>query len=111
MAAYHGRLGGQTVSQHPLICCFIKGTRRFLPVSVLLVPLWDLAVVLEELKGRLFEQLQGADLKFVSLETMLLLALALAKCLSDIHVLSGNPSCSLFSSGDIRIILKTNFWA
>lgn len=38
---------------------------RLLPVSRYLVPPWDLAVVVEELKGLPFEPLQGADLKFV----------------------------------------------
>lgn len=36
------------------------------------VPPCDLAVVLEQLKGPLFEPLQGADLKFVSLKAVLL---------------------------------------
>lgn len=56
----------------------------------LLIPLWDLAVV----KGPPFE-----PLKFVSLKTVLLLALALAERVGDTYVLSVRLSCSQFFSG------------
>lgn len=56
-----------------------------IPVSRPLVPSWDLAVVLEGLKGPPFEPLQGTNLKFLSLKAVLLLALASAKLVSDIH--------------------------
>ena len=51
IAACHVGFGKQTVSQHPLVCRFMKGVRRLLPVSRPLVPPWDLAVVLEGLKA------------------------------------------------------------
>lgn len=76
--------------------------------SLWLVPPWDQAVVLEGLKGPPFEPLQGADLKFVSLKTMLLLALALANRVSDIHVLSVHPSCAQLFPADGRMTLKPN---
>lgn len=74
----------------------MKGARRPLPVSRSLVPPWDMAVVLEGLKGPPVEPLQGANLKFVSLKAVLLLALASAKRVSDIHALSVHPSCAQF---------------
>lgn len=78
----------KTVSQDLLFCRFMKGACRLLPVSRPLVPPCDLAVVLEELKGPLFQPLQGEDLKHESLRTVLLLALVYAKLASDIHPLS-----------------------
>lgn len=54
----------------------MKGTHKLLPVSRLLITQWNLNVLLEGHKGPLFELLQGTDLKFVSLKTVLLLALA-----------------------------------
>ncbi|KAK0146249.1 hypothetical protein N1851_014446 [Merluccius polli] len=93
VAACHVGFGERTASQHPLVCRFMKGARRLLPVSRPLVPPWDLAVVLEGLKGPPFEPLVGADLKHVSLKTVLLLALALAKRLFP---------------GDVRMILRPN---
>lgn len=46
-------------------------------------PPWDLGVVLEGLKGPPFEPLDWVDLKHVSLKTVLWLALASAKRVSD----------------------------
>lgn len=51
IAACHVRFDTQMVSQHPLICHFMKGACRLFPMSRSLVPLWDLAVVLEALKA------------------------------------------------------------
>lgn len=79
IAASHIEFSGQTVSQHKLVCRFVKGARRLLLVPRSLVHLWDLTVVLEGLKSPQFELVEGADLKFVSLKTVLLLALALTK--------------------------------
>lgn len=86
----------------------MRGAHRLLPVARSLIPPWDLEVILEGLKGLPFEPLQGADLKFVSLKTVLLLALVSTKCVSDIHTLSVHPLCAQFFSGDVRMILKTN---
>ena len=108
IAACHVGFGRQTASQHPLVCRFMKGARRLLPVSRSLVPPWDLAVVLEGLKGPPFEPLEGADLRHVSLKPVLLLALASAKRVSDIHALSVHPICAQLFPGDVRMILKPN---
>lgn len=92
----------KTVSQDLLFCRFMKGACRLLPVSRPLVPPCDLAVVLEELKGPLFQPLQGEDLKHESLRTVLFLALVYAKLASDIHPLS------VFFLRDVTMILKPN---
>ncbi|KAK5882516.1 hypothetical protein CesoFtcFv8_021095 [Champsocephalus esox] len=44
----------------------------------------------------------------LSLKTVLLLALASAKRVSDIHALSVHPSCTQFSAGQTRVLLKPN---
>ena len=69
IAACHVGFGKQTASQHPLVCRFMKGARRLLPVSRPLVPPWDLAVVLEGLKGPPFEPLEGLWLRLNGLVT------------------------------------------
>lgn len=99
IAACHVVFGELTVSQHRLICRFMKGTLRLLPISRSLVPPRDLAVVLEGLRSRPSEPLQGEDLKFVSLKAVLLLALASAKRVSDIPALLVHPSCVQIFSG------------
>lgn len=60
IAACHMGFESKTVSKHPLVCHFMKGVHRLLPMSRPLVPPWDLAVVLYGLKGPLFEPLDGA---------------------------------------------------
>lgn len=52
----------------------VGGPFGLLPASTSVLPPWDLAVVLDGLKGPPFEPLQGADLKFVPLKTVLRLA-------------------------------------
>ena len=47
-------------------------------------------------------------MKRLSLKTVLLLALASAKHVSDIHALAVHPWCALFAPGDVRLILKPN---
>lgn len=51
---------------------------------------------------------QGADLKFLSLKTVLLLTLASAKHMDDTHALSVHLSYPQFFTGDMRMVLKPN---
>ena len=91
IAACYVGFGKQTASRHPLVCHLMKGACRLTLMSTPLVPPRGLAVVLEGLKGPPFEPLERADLKHVSLKTVLSLALASAKQLNDIHTLSVHP--------------------
>lgn len=65
-------------------------------------------MVLDGLCRPPFEPLQEADLRPSSLETVLLLALALAKRVSGIHALSAHPSCTQFTQVQSRVLLKAN---
>lgn len=53
-------------------------------------PSWDLNVVLEFLGGSFFEPMQFAELKFLTLKTVFLLALATAHRRSELHALSAS---------------------
>lgn len=55
-------------------------------------PSVQVAVVLEGLKSPPFKPPKGAEFKFLSLKMVLLLALASAKRISDLHALSVYPS-------------------
>ncbi|XP_028297024.1 extracellular matrix protein FRAS1-like, partial [Gouania willdenowi] len=104
----HVGFGDKSASQPPLICQFLKGARWLLPVSRPLVSPWGLTVVLEGPKPPPFKPLEEVGLKFASLKAVLLLALASAKSVSDIHALSVHPSCAQLFPGDARIILRPN---
>ncbi|XP_050925700.1 LOW QUALITY PROTEIN: uncharacterized protein LOC127142337 [Lates calcarifer] len=96
------------VGQHSLVCHFMKGARRKLPVSRPLIPLWDLSVVLDALSHHPFEPMEAVGMKFVSLKTVLLLALTTAKRVNDLQAFSIRPSCSQFAPGGTKVCLRPN---
>ncbi len=104
-ACYIG-FDNKTVGQHPLVCRFMKGARRALPVSKPISPSWDLGLVLDALSMSPFEPLDKVDLKILSFKTALLLALASAKRVSEIHAFSVHSACLQFLSGDAGVVLK-----
>ncbi|XP_026102951.1 uncharacterized protein LOC113074342 [Carassius auratus] len=108
ISACHVGFDNKTVGQHPLVCRFMKGARRALPVSKPISPSWDLVLVLDALSVSPFEPLDKADLKLLSFKTALLLALASAKRVSEIHALSVNSACTQFMPGDAGVLLKPN---
>ncbi|KAK2823510.1 hypothetical protein Q7C36_020110 [Tachysurus vachellii] len=108
IAACHAGFGGTTVGQHPLIRRFMKGAHRSLPVTRSVVPDWDLSMVLEVLAQQTFEPLGDISLKLLSFKTALLLALASAKRVSDLHALSVHSSCTKFSLCGDKVLLRPN---
>ncbi|GAA6095931.1 uncharacterized protein LOC125138511, partial [Tachysurus ichikawai] len=108
IAACHVGFGDATVGQHPLIRRFMKGARRALPVSRSVVPGWDLSMVLEVLAQQAFEPLGDVSLRLLSFKTALLLALASAKRVGDLHALSVHSSCTQFSLTGDKVLLRPN---
>ena len=108
ISACHVGFGDKPAGQHPLVCRFMKGARRKLPVSRPLVPLWDLSVVLDALSHHPFEPLETVEMKFVSLKVVLLLALTTAKRVSDLQALSIRPSCLQIAPGISKVCLRPN---
>ncbi|XP_030199953.1 uncharacterized protein LOC115533546 [Gadus morhua] len=108
ISACHIGFGDKPAGQHPLVCRFMKGARRKLPVSRPLVPLWDLSVVLDAPSHHPFEPLETVGMKFVSLKLVLLLALTTAKRVSDLQALSIRPSCLQFAPGISKVCLRPN---
>lgn len=103
ISACHVGFADKSVGQHPLICRFMKGARRKLPVVKVLVPPWDLNIVLDALCQHPFEPLEAVDLKYVTLKTILLLALTTAKRVSEMQALSVSPACLQFAPGRSRV--------
>ncbi len=108
ISACHKGFGDKPAGQHQLICRFMNGVRRKLPVSRPMVPLWDLAVVLDALSQHPFEPLEMVGLKFLSLKKALLLALTTAKRVSDLQALSTRPACLQFAPGASKVCLRPN---
>jgi len=103
ISACHVGYEGKTVGQHLLMSQFMRGARCKLPISKPLVPSWDLPLVSEAFTVSPFEPLGQVDLKVVTLKTALLLALASAESVGEIHALSVHLACTKFCSGDERV--------
>ncbi|KAL1270896.1 hypothetical protein QQF64_029912 [Cirrhinus molitorella] len=106
IAAYHDAVDGSSLGKHHLIVRFLRGARRInLPRSHL-VPSWDLSVVLQGLRGAPFEPLSSVELKFLTLKTSLLAALASIKRVGDLHAFSVSEECLEFGPGNSHVILR-----
>ena len=75
----------------------------------MLVPQWDLGLVLSALKLPPFEAATEVDLKFVSYKCCFLLALASGRRRSEIHALSVSDSCLRFNRDQPAVTLLTSF--
>ncbi len=85
---------------------FLRGARRLNPPRPPSIPSWDLSLVLRALQQGPFEPLQTVKPKFLSMKTLLLLALASIKKVGDLHAFSVDDSCLQFGPADSQIILR-----
>ncbi|XDV35089.1 hypothetical protein PO909_005122 [Leuciscus waleckii] len=106
ISAYHDHIDGKTVGKHDLVVRFLRGARRLNPPRPPSIPSWDLSLVLRALQDAPFEPLQSADLKLLSLKTLLLIALASIKRVGDLQAFSVDESCLEFGPGDNHVVLR-----
>ncbi len=106
IAAHHDAVDGKSLGKHDLVIRFLRGARRLNPPRPHLVPSWDLPLVLSALRGAPFEPLQSVELKFLSLKTVLLSALATVKRVGDLQAFSVDDSCLEFGPADSHVVLR-----
>lgn len=75
------------VGQHPYITRLIKGVFNSRPPKVVLLPEWDLPLVLKKLKLAPFEPMKHAHLKYVTWKTAFLIAITSFRRCSDLKSL------------------------
>ena len=97
---------GRAMGRNELIIRFLRGARRMNPPRPPSVPSWDLSLVLAALEAFPFEPLESADLKYLSLKTVFLIALSSVKRVGDLHALSVSPACLEFGPNDSKVILR-----
>ncbi len=97
--------GRQSIDRLAMVVSFLKGAKKLHPLRPPSVPPWDLEVVLRALSQPLFEPLTSVGLKELSLKTTLLLALASAKLIGDLHAYSVDSYCIRFGPGDCSVTL------
>ncbi len=106
IAAHHDAVDGKSLGKHDLVIRFLRGARRLNPPRPHLVPSWDLPSVLSALRGAPLEPLQSVELKFLSLKTVLLSALATVKRVGDLQAFSVDDSCLEFGPADSHVVLR-----
>ncbi len=106
IAANHDTVEGKSVGKHDWVVRFLRGARRLNPPRPPSIPSWDLSLVLRALQQGPFEPLQTVEPKFLSMKTLLLLALASIKRVGDLHAFSVDDSCLQFGPADSQIILR-----
>ncbi|KAL0148340.1 hypothetical protein M9458_056320 [Cirrhinus mrigala] len=106
IAAYHDAVDGTSLGKHQLIVRFMRGARRVIPPRTHPIPSWDLSVALQGLREAPFEPLASVELKYLSLKTALLTALASIKRVGDLQAFSVDEACLEFGPGDSHVILR-----
>ncbi len=104
-AAHHSPLGDQCLGRNPLVTRFLRGIRRLRPPVRPRMPTWNLAVVLEALSKAPFEPLEEVPLRFLTIKTVLFLAISSLKRVGDLQALSVAPSCLEFAPGMAKAFL------
>ncbi len=94
------------MGKHDLVIRFLRGAKRLDPPRPPSLPSWDLALVLRALQTAPFEPLQSVELKFLSMKTLLLTALASIKRVGDLQAFSVDEWCLEFGSADSSATLK-----
>jgi len=69
ISACHVGFSNTPAGHHTLICWFMKGACRLLPVVKSLVPSWDVSIVLEAILQQPFDQLDTVDMTFLLFKT------------------------------------------
>ena len=108
LSAHHPGFHGKAVGKHRLVAPFLKGVLRQTAVDRPLFPAWDLPVVLQGLCEHPFEPMATSSDRALSLKTVLLVALATSKRVSDIQALSVDEDCMQFSTDGKSVRLKPN---
>ncbi len=93
------------LGRHRMVSAFMRGVRQLRPARPMAVPSWDLSVVLEGLVTALFEPLESASERILTLKVVLLLALASLERVGDLQALSVSKTCMEFAPDPIKVTL------
>ncbi len=106
IAANHDPVEGKSVGKHDWVVRFLRGARRLNPPRPPLYTLLGPVLSAQSTATGPFEPLQTVEPKFLSVKTLLLLALASIKRVGDLHAFSVDDSCLQFGPADSQIILR-----
>jgi hypothetical protein len=102
---------GNNISSSPELSSLLKGLFHKNPSIKQLTPNWNLPLVLLTLTKRPFEPLHDADLKYLTLKTVFLVAVASASRVSEIHSLSLDEGHFRIERKGIKMLPNMEFLA
>lgn len=104
----HQEVNGVPLGQVSDLCKQITGMYQKRPTKKSLVPNWSLPLVLNMLNKHPFEPLEKADIKYVTLKTVFLVAVASGRRVSEIHALSADSHHLRWECNGKGVRLLTN---
>ncbi len=99
-----------SLGKYDLVVRFLRGARRLNPPRSPLVPSWDLSVVLAGLQRDPFEPLESVELKYLSIKTVLLIALTFIKRVRDLQAFSVSEEFLVFGPAYSTLSRETPAW-
>ena len=102
---------GHHITQSSDLHRLLSSSHRDRPKSSRNLPKWNLSVVLNELTKAPFEPMKDTDLKYLTLITAFLLALASGKHHSEIHAWVANKVCNLGQWEKVALFPSSDFKA
>ncbi len=96
ITAHHDPVDGKTVGKDDLVVRFLRRARRLNPPQPPYIRSWNLSLVLRAIQQVPSVSLQSVELKFLSIKTLLLVALASIKRVGDLQTFSVDESCLEF---------------
>ena len=107
-SAHRAPVEGVSLGAHKLVVAFLKGAQRLHPRPRVVSAPWDLHIVLDSLCLPPFEPLEHADIKWLSLKTVFLLAITSAKRVGELHALSVSAPCMRWGPNDNQVTMWPN---
>jgi len=100
---------GTTVGASPLVVKWLAGFKALSPPRRLLVPPWDLAIVLAALRAHPYAPLETAPLQYVTLTGLFLLAITSVRRVSELQAVCAVPPFVLVNPRNILFRINPAF--
>ena len=97
------------IGAHPLVCKWLKGFKAANPPRRLLVPPWDLNVVLAALREAPYEPLKKASLKALTFKTLFLVAITSARRVSELQALCAVHPFLILNPKSVKLLINPTF--
>jgi hypothetical protein len=92
ISRYHRGIDGVRIGEVQDVSDFLKGVFNVNPPTKILIPAWDLSLVLSVLAAPPFAPFSELDLKMLTFKTVFLVAITSARRVSELHALGrGSP--------------------